>query len=323
MTTSPKISIIIPVYNAEKYLRQCLDSVLAQTYTDFEVLLIDDGSTDASGKICDEYAAKDTRFTVFHKENGGVSAARNLGIENAKGEWITFVDSDDYIDEGFLKIFIDRQLQGDFLLMGVIQIIENEKIVLFQFNSNYSMSQFEFLNKFTLYQYFAGPWAKLFRADIIKNNHLKFNEGLSWGEDALFNLQYIKFCNTISIYNEQFYNYRVVNTGLNSGKVGFSKRLFLINEVVSEIKSINIKNNLSVALFPHIKLLLSLAINDIYVTNNSLRMQFNDLNKLDNLYHNELLHLYMDSKGKGILVYQFLKWRFLNILNLFFRLIIK
>ena len=99
MANIPKISVIIPVYNAEKYLYRCIDSVLVQTFTNWELLLIDDGSKDSSGVICDEYAAKDARVRVFHKENGGVSSARNLGLDNARGEWVAFVDSDDYIEK--------------------------------------------------------------------------------------------------------------------------------------------------------------------------------------------------------------------------------
>ena len=94
----PKISVIVPVYNTEKYLHRCVDSILAQTFTDFELLLVNDGSPDKSGEICDEYAQKDTRVRVFHKENGGVSSARNLGLENAQGKWITYVDGDDWIE---------------------------------------------------------------------------------------------------------------------------------------------------------------------------------------------------------------------------------
>ena len=95
--TTPKISVIVPVYKAEAYLRRCVDSILAQTFQDFEVLLIDDGSPDRSGEICDEYARKDRRVRVFHKENGGVSSARNVGIEKALGTWIMFVDADDWL----------------------------------------------------------------------------------------------------------------------------------------------------------------------------------------------------------------------------------
>ena len=99
----PKISVIVPVYNVEKYLHRCVDSILAQTFTDFELLLINDGSKDSSGVICDEYAAKDSRVLVFHKENGGVSSARNMGLDNAKGEWISFVDSDDWVEKEYLE----------------------------------------------------------------------------------------------------------------------------------------------------------------------------------------------------------------------------
>ena len=106
------ISIIVPIYNAEQYLHRCIDSILHQNYTDFELLLIDDGSKDASGAICDEYAAKDTRVRVFHKENGGVSSARNLGLDNAQGEYITFCDADDYVDQEWLAAYRDA-IAGD------------------------------------------------------------------------------------------------------------------------------------------------------------------------------------------------------------------
>ena len=96
------VSVIVPVYKAEKWLHRCVDSILAQTMEDFEVLLIDDGSPDRSGEICDEYAAKDSRVWVFHKENGGVSSARNLGLDNAQGEWISFIDSDDWVEVDYL-----------------------------------------------------------------------------------------------------------------------------------------------------------------------------------------------------------------------------
>ncbi|MEG1313359.1 MAG: glycosyltransferase, partial [Bacilli bacterium] len=100
---SPKLSIIVPVYNVDKYINKCIESILAQTFTDFELLLVNDGSLDSSGSICDEYEKKDSRIKVFHKENGGVSSARNLGLENARGEWIAFVDGDDWISPEMYK----------------------------------------------------------------------------------------------------------------------------------------------------------------------------------------------------------------------------
>lgn len=101
----PKVSVIVPVYNAGKYLHRCIGSIMAQTYTDFELLLVDDGSTDGSGKICDEYAQKDSRIRVFHKENGGAASARNVGLDNACGEWIAYIDGDDWTAPTFLKNF--------------------------------------------------------------------------------------------------------------------------------------------------------------------------------------------------------------------------
>ena len=101
------LSIIVPVFNVRNYLSDCIDSIISQSYSDFECILIDDGSTDGSGAICDEYAKKDSRIRVFHKENGGVSSARNIGLDNASGEWIYFVDSDDQILPGGLQTMVD------------------------------------------------------------------------------------------------------------------------------------------------------------------------------------------------------------------------
>lgn len=103
---NPLISIIVPIYNAESTLNRCIDSIINQSFDDWELLLIDDGSKDQSGKICDEYATKDSRIKVFHKENGGVSSARNLGLDNALGKWITFIDSDDKIFDDIFSLDI-------------------------------------------------------------------------------------------------------------------------------------------------------------------------------------------------------------------------
>jgi len=103
MNLTPQISVIVPVYKVEQYIHRCIDSILSQSFTDFELILVDDGSPDNCGKICDEYAQKDSRIRVFHKSNGGVSSARNLGLDNAKGEWIAFIDSDDFVENEYLE----------------------------------------------------------------------------------------------------------------------------------------------------------------------------------------------------------------------------
>ena len=117
--SSPKISIIIPVYNVEDYLSMCIESVIAQTYKDWELILVDDGSPDNSGSICDEYASRDPRIRVIHKKNAGVSAARNTGIEAANGEWISFIDSDDWVDTDYLEKFELDKDDADLIIQGL------------------------------------------------------------------------------------------------------------------------------------------------------------------------------------------------------------
>lgn len=117
------VSCIIPVYNTEKYLPRCIESVLAQTFVDWEMLLIDDGSTDASGSICDEYAAKDERIRVFHKENGGISSARNVGLNYAQGEWIFFVDSDDSLPKTSLESLLSRSSDANIIAGGFFFVL--------------------------------------------------------------------------------------------------------------------------------------------------------------------------------------------------------
>ena len=188
--TSPTISVIIPVYNAEKYLCRCIDSILAQTYKDFELLLIDDGSKDSSGTICDEYAAQDARVRVFHKENGGVSSARNVGLDHARGEWITFVDSDDYIEENFLRSF-EGNLDAD-LVVGNMEICEDGKlpsdIGAHIVPGKYSPIQSVLKGNLTNHA-FCAPWGKLFRKDCIGDLH--FDVGMTICEDTKFVYNYI------------------------------------------------------------------------------------------------------------------------------------
>lgn len=206
---TPKISIIVPVYNVEKYLHRCIDSILAQTYTDFELLLIDDGSKDCSGKICDEYAIRETRIKVFHKENGGVSSARNVGLENTNGEWITFCDSDDDLKNTFLEDFISQDLSSDLLSQGYLedrngriikrcfsdQILTNAKCYPFILDM-YKTTQLGFL------------WCKAFRKEIIAKNHIVFNINIRHMEDLDFIIKYCLCVNKISNVSKCNYIYK-------------------------------------------------------------------------------------------------------------------
>lgn len=144
----PVISIIVPVYNVEKYLSQCIDSILAQAFIDFELLLVDDGSTDGSGRICDEYANKDARIQVFHKKNGGVSSARNIGLEHAQGEWITFVDSDDWLDLKYCQILWEEVQDVDCFFSRCRYIIKMEESKFDILVENIAMIMIPFKKKY-------------------------------------------------------------------------------------------------------------------------------------------------------------------------------
>lgn len=205
--TNPKVSVIVPVYNAEKYLHRCIDSILAQTFTDFELLLINDGSKDDSGKICDEYAAKDNRIRVFHKENGGVSSARNLGLDNAKGEWIAFVDSDDFIPLGALQHLISN-IYGD-LIIGGYKNHFNDDLICVKWNEGVVVSAdfATFLSNNIDTALFRTPWCKLFKKEIIENGNLRFDCSLVFGEDTVFVTTYLLHCDSISVCRKECYNY--------------------------------------------------------------------------------------------------------------------
>lgn len=233
----PLISIIVPVYNAEKYIRKCVDSILAQTFIDFELLLINDGSKDNSGAICDEYAAKDSRVCVFHKENGGVSSARNLGLDNVKGEWITFVDSDDYIESGYLNSMI-ACLDAD-LIMSSFKAIGSTEEWDYEIESRcYSKDEIKFfLDKYIWKAFFCTPWCKLFKLSLI--NSLRFDEKLTLAEDTIFVFAYL--CKVESVRTVENWGYRYrrgINDSLSMRQYSLQQYMYIIQENSKGLKKI-------------------------------------------------------------------------------------
>lgn len=209
------ISVIVPIYNAEKFLHYCIDSILNQSFVDFEILLVNDGSTDNSGRICDEYAGKDTRAKVIHKQNGGVSSARNAGIEAAKGEYICFVDSDDYLESNYLKELVEtKKKYPDFdnVWCG-FQTVEdylksNINTVASEYNKDYSFSNLSSIMDLCEKWLVQMPWNKLFLTKTIKENSIIFPPELSLGEDYIFNLRYLDCTNgKIVVINKPLYDY--------------------------------------------------------------------------------------------------------------------
>lgn len=189
---NPLISIIVPVYNAENTIGRCVDSILNQTFRDWELLLVDDGSIDHSDMICDQYAAKDRRIKIFHKENGGVSSARNIGLKYAKGEWITFVDADDYLNVESLCDMIKCSENAD-LVMSSIKICGYQERVV-KLDNSFANNEYEIGILLTLLNGYMGltvPFAKLLKLSIINKYKIRFDNRFSSGEDTLFVYQYL------------------------------------------------------------------------------------------------------------------------------------
>lgn len=233
--STPVISIIVPVYNAEKYIRKCVNSILTQTFVDFEVLLIDDGSVDDSGRICDEYSLKDKRVKVFHKINGGVSSARNLGLDNCRGRWVSFIDADDYISPDFFDCDYSNAVD---VIQKSYSIIYEEKNLIVQkpVRSNIIKSRKEFLF-FYVRNRTNALWDKIIRRDLIGNR--RFDTTVKVGEDFLFFLSLIKDVTKYS-FNDlgcYFYNIRS-GSAMDNVNRNYSDRVKIMIQNINHINSI-------------------------------------------------------------------------------------
>jgi len=215
MGNKPKISIVVPVYNVEKYLERCVQSILYQTFSNFELLLVNDGSLDKSGKICDEWAKRDIRIHVFHQRNMGLSDARNTGISHSIGDLITFIDSDDYVSSNYLADLYNMLPAKNDCFRGLIiegfrRFWPDEKYQdchlpeLYLFPNDFYKILTDLIHSDILY-----AWAKLYSNILIKNNNLKFVSGVSGLEDMLFVLDYVLCADHIAICDRINYMYGV------------------------------------------------------------------------------------------------------------------
>lgn len=247
----PTFSIIVPVYNTEQFLDKCVSSILAQTYIDFELILVDDGSPDSCPQMCDKYAQSDSRIKVIHKKNGGVSSARNLGISVARGTYIWFVDSDDYIEPFSLQRLFE------------VQNSYNAELYVFNNRSVCELST-ENVNDFFRKYYFTyvlgfEPWNKLYKRDVIIENHLQFDTQEKIGEDLLFNINYYKaiFSNGLKdIYfiGEDYYHYVDRNdSAMNTASKGrIYQQLRLFDKILKSMSGVLSEESLSYLFILHL-----------------------------------------------------------------------
>ena len=206
----PLISVIVPVYNVENYLHKCVDSILAQTLKSFELILVNDGSPDNCGAICDEYARKDERVQVIHKPNGGVSSARNAGIDAAKGKWICFVDSDDYVDINYLSGF--NTSEGvDIAFQGYKVVDDDGKVSEIHMINQTNLDTLQLIAVAEDYYIINSPCFKLFKKENVSVHQLSFDEKISYGEDHLFSLAYMLYAEKCSYTSNMGYFVRRSN----------------------------------------------------------------------------------------------------------------
>ncbi len=231
------ISIIVPVYNVEDYISECIDSILTQTFSDWELILVDDGSTDSSGKICDEYALKDSRIKVIHKNNGGLSSARNAGLDIAKGEYITFIDSDDVIIgedvfENIINCFVEDP-EIDIVQYDVIhkwQSSEEHKR-LYPFKTYYDKE--DILKAYLTENIHVACWDKIFKAEIFKE--IRFPLG-QISEDIAIIPQIVENTNNLKATNIGYYGYRYRDGSITNSNLPYNKICSILESYYSYLK---------------------------------------------------------------------------------------
>lgn len=213
---APLISVIVPVYRAEQVLARCVDSLLAQTYKHLEIILVEDGSPDNSGILCDAYAAKDTRIRVLHQTNAGPSAARNRGMQAANGDFICFVDADDYVDKDYISHFANGLGEDvDLVFQGICEIRDGNEIRKVPSAEIYEKATLSDaiadINTQSMFGYVCN---KCYRRSIIEEHHLRFRTDISLSEDRIFALEYMLYVRRMQVVSGCSYYYELQHSGL-------------------------------------------------------------------------------------------------------------
>lgn len=224
----PMVSIIVPIYNAEQYLRRCVDSILNQEYTDFELLLVNDGSTDASGDICEEYGDQDPRVIVIQKENTGVSDSRNRALDRARGKYLQFLDSDDWITPDATRLFVRaaEEYGCDMVISDFYRVVGERLSPKGDIEEEGVLTREEFaahMMENPADFYYGVLWNKLYRRDIVEEHNLRMDTDISWCEDFMFNLEYIRYAKVFYALHAPIYYYVKRKGSLASQGINISK----------------------------------------------------------------------------------------------------
>ena len=224
----PMVSIVVPIYNAEQYLRRCVDSILNQEYTDYELLLVNDGSTDASGDICEEYGDRDSRVIVIQKENTGVSDSRNRALDRARGKYLQFLDSDDWITPDATRLFVRaaEEYGCDMVISDFYRVVGERLSPKGDIEEEGVLTREEFaahMMENPADFYYGVLWNKLYRRDIVEEHKLRMDTDISWCEDFMFNLEYIRYAKVFYALHAPIYYYVKRKGSLASQGINISK----------------------------------------------------------------------------------------------------
>ena len=224
----PMVSIVVPIYNAENYLRRCVDSILNQEYTDFELLLVNDGSTDASGDICEEYGDQDPRVIVIQKENTGVSDSRNRALDRARGQYLQFLDSDDWITPDATRLFVRaaEEYGCDMVISDFYRVVGERLSTKGDIEEEGVLTREEFaahMMENPADFYYGVLWNKLYRRDIVEEHNLRMDTDINWCEDFMFNLEYIRYAKVFYALHAPIYYYVKRKGSLASQGINISK----------------------------------------------------------------------------------------------------
>lgn len=273
------ISIIVAVFNSDKFLPRCVESILSQSFTDFELLLVEDGSTDNSGEICDAFSRTDSRIRVFHKENGGASSARNVGLDHSEGKWVLFVDSDDYLPCDTLAKYQSLISDDIDLVMTKYRIINSDtgsEREYSKYEGRRSFSQEEFLTNMydTGKDYHGYICSKLFRHSIISKHKIRFNENIFFNEDRVFIVQFACSSEKPVLYEASLTYCYVLHSSsaMSSLKRGYNRKFVTDFDALVIMKKMITNQSTS----QNLKNLATWAIIDSYEWNHRLMLQFGD-----------------------------------------------
>ena len=217
---SPKVSIVVPVYNCEKFISKCLESIISQSYKNIEIILVNDGSSDDSEKIIKNYQERDKRIVYFFQDNSGPSEARNKGIMNSTGEYLVFIDSDDTVEEVYVELLVNKIINSkvDIVCCGYKEISRHGNINYTDFNFEGNIPKHSFIEM--VCKGTGGVlWGKIFKRNIITQNELAMDKHIFMSEDLIFVLQYVYYCKTFAAIKQYLYNYNRLNEASISSNI--------------------------------------------------------------------------------------------------------